>query len=421
MRLKSLPILLLCLHFCLISTLYFFALCLHIDGRWVLPADLALLLASLGLVYRSGYFKPSPERTTPLWDYAELALWLVLSLLLWNKAQPFALVHGQWDAWAMWNTHARFLTSSDTWTLMLDPAMFWNSPDYPLNLPAFIAAIWVHTAHFDATVPYLAALFATIAIPAIIYFELSGRSRLMALLAFIVFIQHRAFLQCGMAQYADVLLGLFYLCSLVCIEQLQQQAGPVKITAFLSGFFLATVLWTKNEGWLFVIPVLLVFAPTLLQRKNRLVFAGMAIPLAALLVFKLFFAPRNFGATHFTLANFLNFFDGARYRIIFDFSNRLAREQFALLPYALVVQVALMLLLRRLDRSMLVVFLAFLLYMSLFVFFDFSLEWQLATSLDRLWMQLEIPFVYIFFKTAATGLQKIPAWHNNKWLGKSGW
>lgn len=156
--------------------------------------------------------------------------------MLWNKAQPFALVNGLWDAWAMWNTHAKFLTSGDNWTLMPDPAMTWNSPDYPLNLPGFIAAFWVYMPGLDRTVPYLAALFATRAIPAIVYFELSGRSRLMALVAFIVFIQHEAYLRQSMAQYADVLLGLFYRCSLVCIEQLGRRTTTEKITPLLTGF-----------------------------------------------------------------------------------------------------------------------------------------------------------------------------------------
>ncbi len=420
MRLKSLPILLLCLHFCLISTLYFFALCLHLDGHWVLPADLVLLLLSMRALHQSGYLSAPADGTQQTWGYIDIGIWLVLSLVLWNKAQPFALVNGLWDAWAMWNTHAKFLTSGDNWTLMLDPAMTWNSPDYPLNLPGFIAAFWVYMPGLDRTVPYLAALFATLAIPAIVYFELSGRSRLMALLAFIVFIQHEAYLRQGMAQYADVLLGLFYLCSLVCIEKLSRRTTTEKITPLLTGFFIMAILWTKNEGWLFVMPLGLVFARTLLQRKNRLVFIGMAVPFLALLVFKLGFAPKNFGTLHFSIDNFKNFTDQGRYRIIIDFSRNLVRDQFHLLPYAVVVLVVLLLLLRKLDRSVLVLFLAFALYMSLFVFFNFPLEWQLATSLDRLWMQLEIPFIYVFFKTASACLTQLPAWNNNKWLRKLG-
>lgn len=417
MRPKSLPVLFLCFHFCLISILYFFTLCLQVDGKCALIADILLIIFTAWLFFMKAA-KAEPQNAFGKREVIDIFIWFILSAGLLYSAQKIASVNGDWDGWAMWNMHARFLTSKENWILLFDPALMSRSPDYPLNLPGFISAFWVFSSHFIRTVPYLAALFSTLVIPGIIYFELSGKSRLVAIIAFLYFILNSYYLTLGMAQYADVLLGLFYLCSLVCIERLSQNNKPDKVTAFLAGFFIVCVLWTKNEGLFFVVPLLLIFSKTILKRSNSWIWMGMFIPLIALLIFKLKYATQNFGTSHFSLQYLGNFLKGERYNIIGTFLWKLIKEQFAPLIYFASFLLIYFLCFRKLNKSMIVVCTAFVLYLAIFVFFDFSLDWQLSTSLNRLLMQLAIPFAYLFFKTLANALCGLPLWNNNTWVKK---
>src|SRR5271156_5373183 len=66
-----------------------------------------------------------------------------------------AYPHGDgWDAFSIWNLHARFLFLGgsnwrDGFTVMLP----WSHPDYPLLLPAAIAHFWRYFGHDDPAVP----------------------------------------------------------------------------------------------------------------------------------------------------------------------------------------------------------------------------------------------------------------------------
>jgi hypothetical protein len=411
MRPKSLPILFLCFHFCLISIFYFFSLCLHIDGKTALITDCVLIIPCGWIVYRE--FNRDAPSSIDLSEYINIAIWLILSCCLLFICQKIATVNGDWDGWAMWNTHAKFLTDKNNWTALFDPAMAFNSPDYPLNLPCFIASFWAFTTHYDKTVPFLASLFTVLAIPGIIYFEISAKSKLIAVLSFVFFLLNEFYVRMGVAQYADELLGLFYLCSLVCITYIDKEASGNKIILLLTGFFIINILWTKNEGLLFVLPLLLFYTPTILKQKNRFIFIGMLLPLAALLIFKLHFATQSFAAKNFDVGNFKNFLDFKRYQIIVPFTWKLLNDKFYIIIYGSLFLLIKFFFKRKINRLFLIWLCAFFLYISIFLFFNFDLKWQLETSLDRLLLQLEIPFAYLLFTSVADSLQNVSAWKNN--------
>ena len=77
--------------------------------------------------------------------------------------------HGDWDAWAIWNQHARFLFrggGSDAWRGFF--AITWSQPDYPLLLPASVARVWAYAGHESTLGPALIAMVFGIASVALV-------------------------------------------------------------------------------------------------------------------------------------------------------------------------------------------------------------------------------------------------------------
>src|SRR5262249_40595038 len=63
----------------------------------------------------------------------------VVLVMRWVLSNPY----GRWDAWAIWNLHAKFLAApSAAWRGMFDAALGWSQPDYPLLLPSAVARGW---------------------------------------------------------------------------------------------------------------------------------------------------------------------------------------------------------------------------------------------------------------------------------------
>ena len=54
--------------------------------------------------------------------------------------------HGRWDAWLIWNMHARFLfRGGEGWREAFASGLDWSHWDYPLLLPLSIARGWTYT------------------------------------------------------------------------------------------------------------------------------------------------------------------------------------------------------------------------------------------------------------------------------------
>src|SRR5262249_35484986 len=98
---------------------------------------LAALLA-LWLRYRKQSRTVTAEHSIPV-----LAAWLVgvlvwgtLTSLIWIDKAP----HGAWDAWAIWNSHARYIyRAGPMWREYFRETAH---PDYPMLVSAAAARLW---------------------------------------------------------------------------------------------------------------------------------------------------------------------------------------------------------------------------------------------------------------------------------------
>src|ERR1700756_3442048 len=139
--------------------------------RWlgivhILATDLCLvallLVGYLGARAHRKSENPPPSKfadiTLPNWLHRSLMASFAISILAALYAtmlRALAHPHGDgWDAFAIWNLHARFFfRGGSQWNDGLSPLIPWSHPDYPSLLPAAIAHFWTYAGHETPAVP----------------------------------------------------------------------------------------------------------------------------------------------------------------------------------------------------------------------------------------------------------------------------
>jgi hypothetical protein len=171
----------------------FFLLLVWKSERYPL-ADLfavALLGAGFAIRLRQRIVEPEfagqSEARWPTWLRWSVTVAFVISALAAPYASFMRMVahpHGDgWDAFAIWNLHARFLfLGRDHWRDVFTGLLPGLHPDYPLLLPAAVAHFWTYLGADDPGVPGLIGLAFTAATAGVLFAALSilrGRIRAM--------------------------------------------------------------------------------------------------------------------------------------------------------------------------------------------------------------------------------------------------
>jgi len=216
--------------------------------------------------------------------------------------------HGNgWDAFAIWNLHARFLYGPH-WRDGFSPLLPWSHPDYPLLVPAAIAHFWSYLGNEDPRVPALIGLAFTFATVGILFSALDAlRGRAHAMLAAIALLATPAFIEQGTWQYADIPLSFFLLTTiaLLCLHEDRGQAARGGFSGWLAlaGLAAGFAAWTKNEGVLFLAAIILARQVTVIgdarkgngkipfARHSGLLLAGALPLLVVIIYFKHWIAP----------------------------------------------------------------------------------------------------------------------------------
>jgi hypothetical protein len=170
--------------------------------------------------------------------------------------------HGRWDAWLIWNMHARFLArSGEAWREVFSLPMDWSHWDYPLLLPLSIVRGWKYAGAEEIYVPAAFAFFFAVLTAGLLLFSVSSlRNSPGGLLAAMILLGTPFFILMGISQFADVPFSFFILATIVLLflpERLKSKSpGPL----ILAGISAALCAWTKNEGLLFFLVVAIVIA-----------------------------------------------------------------------------------------------------------------------------------------------------------------
>ena len=408
--------------------------------EWQLPGYRAELSSKKDSGAKQGLPVARPVRTrSPLHILTTVifSTALVSSLISFTAAflkEP----HGRWDAWLIWNMHARFLfRGGDHWREAFASGMDWSHWDYPLLLPLSIARGWTYTGG-EGNLPAMMGFLFTFLILGLLLTSLSLlRGRIQSYLAAMLLMGTPFFIYMGTSQFADIPLAFFILTTLV---MLFFQAGSPENrpgTVILAGLAAGLCAWTKNEGLLFFVIVAgSLFCTTACSKgwgsslRRTAWFLAGALPILMIVVyFKTALAPTNDLLAGFSVsATSAKLFDLGRYvqiaRAFFvtgiSFTQGLIDIRVGMhlnpgpvniLLLAVYMMIAGMHIDQRDKTGLLQTAIVLLLtaagYFFVYVLTPLDLNYHLMTSLNRLFLQLWPGVIFIVFMVAGPSEQAL--------------
>jgi hypothetical protein len=343
--------------------------------------------------------EPRAESLTPAdWllhaAFGLTAMAALAAVVMITLASP----HGEWDGWAIWNQHARFLFrggGSEAWRALL--AVEWSHPDYPLLLPASVARVWAYAGHESILGPALISTTFGTASVALVVTALDGRR---AWVAGTLMLGAHLFLTQVAAQCADVPLACFIVATLaVAFGNVFRIPGPgSRVPAVVAGATSAMAAWTKNEGLVFALLMLLVAVIVAIHRRDGRqclwAIAGATPVVIAIVWFKLALAPPSVLTEGLSLTVFTTrLFDLHRHMTVVTLMAEYmmrwsARLGVGVLPLVGLAAAWVAVRSERVRVMAAVVGLMLLSYYFVYVLTPFDISWHISTSLDRLLVQL---------------------------------
>ena len=331
--------------------------------------------------------------------------------------------HGEgWDAFAIWNLHARFLFLGGThWRDGFNSLIPWSHPDYPLLLPATIAHLWSYLGHDNPLVPAIVGLiFAFSTLTLLVSSLASLRGRNAAMLGGLALSSTPFFVEQGTSQYADVPLSFFILASLVLLHVSESYCRQSPRLMVLSGLAAGCGAWTKNEGLLFLFALIVAQVSAVAtaqeeesagesRRKWRLI-AYFGLGTAPLLLLIAWFkhtiaTPGDIFSSPSTMLQ--RILTPTRYWIILQwFGKELLRfGNWWIVPGTATMFAFYLLIFRRQKsdgrRAFRISALALLLtlagYFAIYLITPRDLYWHLRFSLNRLFLQVWPSAIFLFF------------------------
>lgn len=338
-----------------------------------------------------------------------------------SAVRTVAHPHGDgWDAFAIWDLHARFLfRGGPHWKDGFVSLIPWSHPDYPLLLPAAIAHFWRYVGNESWVVPSVIALIFAFSTVGLLFSGLSIlRGQSQALLGGTVLLATPFFVEQGTSQYADVPLAFFFLATIVLLcfhDAGTRQPGLLALAGLTAGF----AAWTKNEGLLFLGAVVLARVVILARHEGwsscrRQMASLLLAALPVLLViayFKVRVAPA--GDLFSSPANlWRKILDPARYWATVQWYAKefLRFGHWLLIPGTVLLAGYYFMVGREVGSkyeagirtSVLALGLTLAGYFAVYVITPYDIHWHLRSSLNRLFLQVWPSAVFLFFLALRT-------------------
>ncbi|MCX5858162.1 MAG: hypothetical protein NTZ57_09735 [Deltaproteobacteria bacterium] len=246
-----------------LSCLYFLVM-LPSQASVLVYLDSALavgLTALAALLYKKGFFRKSgiltPQENIPLRYgriFPVLFTGTLISALISVAVALLKEPHGKWDAWVIWNLHARFiLRGGEHWRDFLAGGPDWTHPDYPLLVPLSVVRMWKYAGSETLYGPIFFSVLFMLAVAGLLVFTLAIlRSRGQGYLAGLVLMGSPYFLDLSASQFADIPLAFYFLATVIIFFLHDRFDHRHDTPLMLAGLTAALAAWTKNEGLLFL-------------------------------------------------------------------------------------------------------------------------------------------------------------------------
>lgn len=282
------------------SCLYFVTLVLAGTSVAVLAS-----VAGAAVVIALGLSLVTKRSGTKLdWAADQVVPWYLMALFLLAAALAVTMFlgaiastpHGEEGAWSIWNLRARFLFRAGAfWRDAFSTDLIWTHPDYPLLVPGLVALCWKLTGQESMDAPVAVAFLFSFGTAGVLVSALGVlRGKTNALLAGTLLLGTASFVALSAALYGDVPMS-FYILATVALLCLQGRYPEDLRFSALAGLMAGFAAWTRNEGAYFLIAVIVarVFALFRFRQQASIVpqllrmLAGLAVPLAVVIVFRL--------------------------------------------------------------------------------------------------------------------------------------
>jgi hypothetical protein len=407
-------------------------------GESISAVLLAIILAAAAVVHG----RLGQQQATPSPDVPRGMPWLTtaFSLAALAAVGGFGLLclhspHGGWDAWSVWNRDALFMFRGGAhWRDVFSAAEAGWTPGYPMLTSGAVAYCWFFVGKETLLASNAVGfLFAVAAVGLLVSSLFLLRSGSQGLIAGLVLVCSPQFIAQAATQYADVPLASFYLGAilLLCLhDAVRRHPGWLVMSGMMTGM----AAWTKNEGLLFALVLVLVRCVVVGASRGAKAWTRELLPFAAgllpVLTVVLYFKFRMVGTAsdfaiqtavgHDAMGKVLEqtpraYLDrlvaGYRYVTIakafanqvMGFGGWLVMLPPVLLMYLLVAGINQ----ARKDRpaiytGVLTLILMTCGYFMVYVITPHNLPWQLNFSLDRVLMQLWPLAIFTFFLLART-------------------
>lgn len=333
--------------------------------------------------------------------------------------------HGTWDAWFIWNAHARFIyRMNENISLFFKNAPDWTHPDYPPMISSMVSRGWQFIGQEQLLFPMVVALLFTFGLVFLLYSSLSViRTKNQGYLAGLVMLSTFVFVQQGASQYADVPIGFYFLLTLVLLSFKDKFNNNSFL--ILAGITAGLSAWCKNEGMLFIIAVSVARFIAVLSEKgfkkafNEMLFFlyGLFPLLAGILYFKIGLAPENDIFYARKTGDYISrILSVDRYKEIvsqFFIAVKYYFGRLSGIPLLFIYAVMAGIKINREDKTTLVTIFTTLAIMTagyfvIYLITPHDLYWHLNTSLYRLMLQLWPSLLFAYFlivKTPEENLQ----------------
>jgi hypothetical protein len=373
----------------------------------------ALLLILAVAWFASGM--PSAPKVSFVGKWRPPAAYLLVACAL-GMALSYAIVrverspHGDFDAIAIWNSHARYLyRDGPSWQKTILNTFH---ADYPLLVPATTARLWRYMGQeIPDSAGMLGLLYALAAVAVLISTLARLRTDSHGVILGLTLVGTPFYVDYATSGSADVPLSMFVLVTIALLCLHSQGAPKKQGLLVMAGFTAGCAGWTKNEGQLFMAATCIallapIFSkPALTVRRLYAFLAGMALPLFVIVWFKMTVAPPNdmTGNRHLEevlqkvlsppryFTTWMGLSDG-----FWTFGNWLVNPIVLVLVYIL---------LQRIDRKMLLnegwlqgVSICVLLmagYFAIYIATPEDLQWHIESSLPRLYLHVWPAFLLL--------------------------